>query len=83
MRRTTYDRIKMGLEMRLTSKSVKAARFELEEHQETLAHHGASPEALEEASSVLGWVRRVENGISDWMDKKKKVWRATATVTHW
>ena len=51
---------------------MKAARFELEEHQETLAHHGASPEALEETSSVLGWLRRVENGIFDWMDKKKK-----------
>lgn len=66
------DRIKMGLEMSLTSKIVKKARFELEEHQETLAHHGASPEALEETSSVLGWLRRVENGIVDWMDKKKK-----------
>ena len=66
------DRIKMGLEMSLTSKIVKKARFELEEHQETLAHHGASPEALEETSSVLGWLRRVENGIVEWMDKKKK-----------
>ena len=66
------DRIKMGLEMRLTSKTVKAARFELEEHQETLARDGASPEVLEETSSVLGWMRRVENGIIDWMGKKRK-----------
>ena len=48
------DRIKMGLEMRLTSKTVKAARFELEEHQETLARDGASPEVLEKTSSVFG-----------------------------
>ena len=66
------DRIKMGLEMRLTSKTVKAARFELEEHQETLARDGASPEVLEETSSVLGWMRRVENGIIDWMGKKRE-----------
>ena len=50
------DRIKMGLEMRLTEKGMRAARFELEEYLESRVEHSASEDSLDQISNLIGWL---------------------------
>ncbi|MEK9865917.1 MAG: ATP-dependent DNA helicase [Euryarchaeota archaeon] len=65
------DRIKMGLEMRLTEKGMRAARFELEEYLESRIEDSAPEESLDQISNLIGWLRRAESRVANWMNSKK------------
>jgi len=61
------DRIRMGLELRLTKKMVNAARFEMEEHEETLERDGASDNDLMRVGSSIAAMRRLGGEMERWM----------------
>ena len=59
------DRIRMGLELRLTKKMVNAARFEMEEHEEASERDGASDDELVKIGSSIASMRRLRARLRD------------------
>ena len=66
------DRIRRGLELRLTKKMVNAARFEMEEHQEASERDGASDDELMRIGSSIASMRRLGGEIERWMSAGMK-----------
>jgi len=66
------DRIRMGLELRLTKKMVNAARFEMEEHEEASERDGASDDELVKIGSSIASMRRLGGEIERWMSAGMK-----------
>ena len=66
------DRIRMGLELRLTKKMVNAARFEMEEYEGASERDGASDNELMRIGSSLASMRRLGDGIDLWMSAEMK-----------
>ena len=66
------DRIRMGLELRLTKNMVNAARYEMEEYQEVSERDGVSDSELSRIGSSIASMRRLGDGIERWMSTEKK-----------
>lgn len=66
------DRIRMGLELRLTKKMVNAARFEMEEYEEASERDGASDNELLRIGSSIASMRRLGSEIERWMSAGMK-----------
>ena len=66
------DRIRRGLELRLTKKMVDAARFEMEEHEGASERDGASDDELMRIGSSIASMRRLGGEIERWMSARVK-----------
>ena len=66
------DRIRRGLELRLTKNMVNAARYEMEEYEEASERDGASDSELSRIGSSIASMRRLGDGIERWMSTGKK-----------
>ena len=66
------DRIRRGLELRLTKNMVNAARYEMEEYEEASERDGASDSELSRIGSSIASMRRLGDEIERWMSTGKK-----------
>ena len=66
------DRIRRGLELRLTKNMVNAARYEMEEYEEASERDGASDSELSRIGSSIASMRRLGEGIDRWMSTGKR-----------
>ena len=66
------DRIRRGLELRLTKNMVNAARYEMEEYEEASERDGASDGELSRIGSSIASMRRLGDEIERWMTTGKK-----------
>ena len=64
------DRIKMGLELRLTVKMIKSARYEVEEYKENLEKNKVGHEDIAVSSVAISCFKRIEEEVSSWMATK-------------